>query len=137
MATKKKTASKKGASKKSEVNYKEFKFTGKTFEYSGRIYAPTAGKGKIIKSYGMNLCLNGVITIKGVRLVETESNIFLTYPQYVNQKEEYVPYIYVDKELNSEMDDLVTYLMKLLGIDSEEEEEEEEFQEGTGNKLPF
>ena len=85
----------------------------------------------------MNLCLNGVITIKGVRLVETESNIFLTYPQYVNQKEEYVPYIYVDKELNSEMDDLVTYLMKLLGIDADEEEEEEEFQEGTGNKLPF
>ena len=78
----KKSASKKETNKETKkANFKEFNYSGKVFEYSGRVYPSKEGTGKIVRSWGMSLTLNDCFTLKGVRLVETESNVFLTYPQ--------------------------------------------------------
>ena len=119
----KKKAEKKEESKK--VSFKEFKFTGKTFEYTGRVYPSKEGSGKVNRKWGLTLCLNGVFTLKGCQLVETDSNVFITYPQYfVKGKTDndgtWNSYVYVDKELNEELDAFVSYLMKVVGIDGEE-----------------
>lgn len=114
----------KKAAKKEEkkASFKEFKFTGKTFEYSGRVFPSREGSGKVKRTWGITLCLNGLFTIKGCKLVETESNVFITYPQYLSDKDKNVwsSYVYVDKELNEEMDGLVNELMKVVGIAGDE-----------------
>lgn len=125
--TKKKEAPKKGA------NYKEFKVTGKTFEYTGRIYQGNKGSGNTKRYWGLSLTLNGVITIKGVKLVETKKdNIFLSWPSYEN-KGEWYDYIFVDKELNEELDKVVLALMKLVGI----EDGDDDIAEDGDTDLPF
>lgn len=117
----KKNEAKKEAPKK--VNYKEFKYSGKTFEWSGRIFPGKEGRGKIRRKWGLTLSLNGVLDIKGCYLVETDSNVFLTYPQYStgdNTKDQkWNSYIYVSKDLNEEIDALVNVLMGVVGIDGE------------------
>lgn len=118
MAVKK--AAKKEEAKKS--SFKEFKFTGKTFEYTGRVFPSKEGSGKVKRKWGLTLCLNGVFSLKGCQLVETDSNVFITYPQYfVKGKTDndgtWNSYVYVDKELNDELDAFVNYLMAVVGID--------------------
>lgn len=111
MAVSKKKAEEKKAA------FKEFKYTGKTFEYTGRIYAGKDGSGKIKRSWGLSLCLNGLFDLKGCKLVETESNVFITYPQfYTESKKEWTSYVYIHKELNDEIDGLVNELMRIVGI---------------------
>ena len=128
----KKTAKKSGSKK--EVNFKEFKVTGKTFEYTGRIYQGNKGSGNTKRYWGMSLTLNGVITIKGVKLVETKKdNVFLSWPSYEN-KGEWYDYIFVDKELNEELDKVVLALMKLVGID---DGDDDEIAEDGDTNLPF
>ena len=119
-----KKASKKSASKKetTKVSYKVFKYTGKVFEYSGRIYPSKEGKGKVLRTWGLQLVLNGVFTLKGVYLVETESTVFLKYPQYQKDKE-YVSYVFIDKELNKEIDGLIAVLMNVVGIGDGDDDE--------------
>lgn len=119
----KKKAEKKEAAKK--LSFKEFKFTGKTFEYTGRIFPSKEGSGKVKRKWGLTICLNGVFSLKGCQLVETDSNVFITYPQYfVKGKTDsdgtWNSYVYVDKELNDELDAFVSYLMTVVGIDGEE-----------------
>lgn len=121
MAVKK--TGKKEAEKK--VNFKEFKYTGKTFEYTGRVFPSKEGIGKVKRKWGLTICLNGVFSLKGCQLVETESNVFITYPQYyVESKTKndgtWNSYVYVDKELNEELDAFVNYLMTVVGIAGEE-----------------
>ena len=114
MAVKK--AEKKEAKK---ANFKEFEYSGKTFEYTGRVFPSREGSGKVKRTWGLTITLNGLIDIKGCKLVETESNVFITYPQYVTGekgKEEWKSYIYVGKDLNEEIDALVNELMKVVGI---------------------
>ena len=102
-----------------KVSFKEFKYSGKTFEYTGRVFPSREGSGKVKRTWGLTITLNGLIDIKGCKLVETESNVFITYPQYVTGekgKEEWKSYIYVNKDLNEEIDALVNELMKVVGI---------------------
>lgn len=115
---------KKSASKKEtkKVDFKEFKYTGKVFEYSGRIYPSKEGKGKVLRTWGLQLVLNGVFTLKGVYLLETESTVFLKYPQYQKDKE-YVSYVFIDKELNKEIDGLIAVLMNVVGIGDGDDDE--------------
>lgn len=104
-----------------KVNYKEFKYTGKVFEYTGRIFPGRDGSGKIRRRWGLTLTLNGVLDIKGCTLTETDSNVFISWPQYHNEtKKEWVSYIYVNKDLNDELDGLVNELMKVVGISGED-----------------
>ena len=104
-----------------KVNYKEFKYSGATFEWSGRIFPGKEGHGKIKKRWGLTLSLNGVLDIKGCYLTETESNVFISWPQYATgeNKDKWNSYIYVSKDLNEEIDALVNVLMGVVGIDGE------------------
>lgn len=100
--------SKKKETKNEEKNFREFKFSGKVFEYTGRVYKKTEGKGKVISRAGVQLCLNGVFTLKGIHLVETEENYFLTFPQY-KSGDDWKSYVYIpqdNKEFAQELDDL-------------------------------
>ena len=96
--------------------FKEFKHTGSTFEYTGRVYPAREGKGKVKNTYYLSVTLNGVFTINGAYLVETENNCFIKWPQY-QVKEEYKSYIFTDKEFNKELDGLVFAIMAALGIE--------------------
>lgn len=128
MAITKKTAAKKTETKK--VEFKEVKHSGKVFDYSVRVYPGKEGKGKIKRSWGCQITLNGAITIKGVKLVETDSNVFFSYPQY-QSNDKWNSYIYIDKELNEEIDAVITKLMEALGITDDDIA-------GDGNtELPF
>lgn len=90
-----------------KVEFKEFSMEGKTFSYAGRIYPGKDGTGKVVKKYLVNLTLNGVITLKGLYLVETEDKYFLTFPQY-KSKDEYKSYVFVDRDFaDGELDQLV------------------------------
>lgn len=130
----KKSASKKETNKETKkANFKEFKYSGKVFEYSGRVYPSKEGTGKIVRSWGMSLTLNDCFTLKGVRLVETESNVFLTYPQYKSD-DKYNSYVFISEELNGEIDKLVEHLMKLLGID---DSGADDIAKGGETDLPF
>lgn len=138
MATKKTT---KKASKSKAPKFKEFDYTGKTFEYSGRIYAGRDGSGKIERRWPLSLTLNGVFTIKGVWLTQTKKNVFLSFPTWYSENdEEWKNYVYLDEALNKERDALVNVLCGIVGIDGNDddgEESEEEFAEDDGEDLPF
>lgn len=116
----------KKATKKAEkkAEFKEFQYTGKVFEYTGRIYPSREGKGKVVRTWGMQLVLNGVFTLKGVKLVETESTVFLNYPQYADKDGNYKSYVFIDKDLNGEIDGLINVLMGIVGIDGDGDDEE-------------
>lgn len=111
----------KAAPKKTSKNeFKEFSFSGKNFEYSGRIYPSREGSGKVLRSWGMYLCLNGVFTLSGVRLTETKSNIFLSYPSY-QSGDDYKSYVFIDDDGKEDIDRLVEYLCKLVGVNIDDE----------------
>lgn len=98
-------------------NYIEFEVKGVIFRYSGRLYPKNAIKNAKCDIIPMSLCLNDVITIKGCKLFRTDKNSWIQGPQYASGKgkdAEYKDYLYIDKELNTEMDALVSELEKLL-----------------------
>lgn len=104
-------AAKKAQSKTN--GFKEFDFKGKSFDYSGRLYPEnkrTAGKLTITP---MTLCLNGVITIKGCSFMETKDNMWVAGPSY-KSGDEYKDYLYIDKELNEDMDALANVISEAL-----------------------
>lgn len=87
--------------------FKEFTMEGDTFSYTGRIYPKKEGSGKVVSKSLVNLTLNGVITLKGLYLVETSDKYFLTFPQY-KSKDEYKSYVFVDRDFSDgEFDKLV------------------------------
>lgn len=108
---------------KEAKKYKEFKVTGDSFEYTGRVYAGREGTGKVKRKWGLTLTLNGVITIKGIWLVQTESGkVFFTYPQY-KSGDNYASYIYIDKALNDDFAKLTKSICKSLKIEAPKDDE--------------
>lgn len=98
-------------------DYIEFEVKGVIFRYSGRMYPKNATKTAKCDIIPMSLCLNDTITIKGCKLFRTDKNSWIQGPQYASGKgkdTEYKDYLYIDKELNTEMDALVSELEKLL-----------------------
>ena len=92
---------------KKAAQFKEFSMEGDTFSYTGRIYPKKEGSGKVVSKSLVNLTLNGVITLKGLYLVETEDKYFLTFPQY-KSGEDYKSYVFVDRDFyDGEFDKLV------------------------------
>lgn len=99
---------------KKTAEFKEFSMEGKTFSYTGRIYPKKEGTGKVVSKSLVNITLNGVITIKGIYLVETEDKYFLTFPQY-KSKEEYKSYIFADRDFSDgELDKLVDIIASYI-----------------------
>lgn len=100
-----------------ESNFIEFTFDGKEFKYSGRLYPDYQKETKKCTIIPMSLCLNGMITISGCRLFRSDKNAWIVGPQYASGKDknvEYKDYLYIDKDLNKELDGLVSELEKLL-----------------------
>ena len=97
---------KKEKEKKSK-DYAEFKFKGETFDYTGRVY-PAKKKGNPF----IYLTINDVITIQ-CHLVEGKKSSFIGWPSYeVDGK--WKSNIFVDEDLNDEMDKLVEVIEKAL-----------------------
>ena len=117
MATKKAATTKEA---KKENKFKECKVSGEIFEYNIRIFPKTAGKGEILNRWYMTIELNNALSIKGCYLTETESNVFITFPQYSDKDGKWNSYFYQSEELKKELDTVVNKLMKLVGIDGDE-----------------
>lgn len=104
----------KTAETKKENNFIEFEYTGKEFKYTGRVYPDlkkTVGKLDITP---VNFTLNGVITIKGCRLMQTDSNAWLSGPQY-KSGDEYKDFVYIERKFNdSEIAELVKVIESKL-----------------------
>ena len=101
---------------KSKDNFIEFEMKGKQFDYSGRLYPESkreAGKLTIIP---MSLCLDGVFTLKGCSYYETSKNCWIGGPQYQSGKE-YKDFLYMDKAMNEDMDNLAASIGELLNED--------------------
>jgi DNA-binding cell septation regulator SpoVG len=105
-------ASKK-TTKEEKVNFKEFKYSGKVFEYTGRVYEKQEGKGKVVSRTVLTLCLNDMITIKGLHLIETDDSWFIDWPSY-KSGDSYKSYFFINKDLNDEIDKLTDAIVKLL-----------------------
>lgn len=89
-----------GNTQKKGMDFKEFEYTGKEFKYTGRIYPKTTKNGGKCDRTSMNLTLNGVITIKGCKLVQTDDSAFIAFPQYKTEAGDYSSYIYTEKEFS-------------------------------------
>ena len=92
----------------------EFELKGKNFDYSGRLYPANKREAGKLTIYPMSLCINGVITIKGCSFYETANNMWVGGPQY-KAGDDYKDYLYIDKELNAEMDALANVIEKVIG----------------------
>ena len=103
------------ARQKKEAEFIEFKYDGKEFQYSGRLYPQSKKDTAKCTITPMTLCLNGVITIKGCKLFQTDKSAWIQGPQYsYGEKNEWKDYLYIDKALNKELDGLLYELEKLL-----------------------
>ena len=89
---------------KATVDYKDFEYSGKEFKYSGRIWIGKKDSKAKADRTPMSLTLNGVITIKGCKLIQTDSSCFISFPQYKKKDGSYDSYIYTPKEFNDELD---------------------------------
>lgn len=85
--------------------FKEFKYEGEVFTYSGRIYVDKKREAGKLTIYPMSLTINGVLTIKSCSFYQTKNNMWVGGPQY-KAGDEYKDYLYMDKELNDDMDSL-------------------------------
>lgn len=95
----------KGKAKKAD--YAEFKFKGETFDYTGRVYPAKKNGNPFIY-----LTINDVLTIQ-CHLVEGKKSSFIGWPSY-QVENKYKSSIYVDKELNDEMNSLIEVIEKAL-----------------------
>ena len=98
--------------KTNQTSFKEFEVKGKVFVYSGRIYVDKKREAGKLTIYPMSLTLNGVITIKGCSFYETANNMWVGGPQF-KQGDEYKDYLYIDKEINEDMDKLAEEIEKV------------------------
>lgn len=83
---------------KKEVNYKEFEYDGKEFKYSGRIYPENKTSTEKCDITPMNITLNGVITIKGCKLMQTDDKTWINFPQYQDKEKKWQSYFFIPKE---------------------------------------
>lgn len=104
--------------KATENKYKEFKYDGKEFQYTGRIYPDYQQETKSKKATitPISITLNSVFTIKGCKLFQTDNNAWIKFPEYLHSKEdnEYRSYIYYPEELNDEINELVKVIEEAL-----------------------
>ena len=99
--------------KTSTNGYKEFEFKGESFDYSGRIYIDKQREAGKLTITPISICLNGVFTIKGCSFYETDKNMWVGGPQY-KSGDEYKDFLYIDKELNDEMDNLAEVIKEAM-----------------------
>lgn len=87
--------------------YKDVEFTGKEFKYTVRIWNTLTKKGDKIDVTPMTVTLNGVLSVKGCKLIQSDNATWISFPQYKDKDGQYVSYIYTDKEFSqAEIDEL-------------------------------
>ena len=102
------------ATQTQKPNYKDVEFTGKEFIYNVRIWLKT-NRGDRVDTTPITITLNDVISIKGCKLVQSDSKSWISFPQYMDKDGQYTSYIYVDKEFSqAEMDKLAVEVEKAL-----------------------
>ena len=95
-------------------NYVEFTFKGKEIDYSGRLYPELKKSTDALDITPMSLTINGVITIKGCKLMQSDKS-WISFPQYKDKNGDYMSYVYVDRAYSdSELAALVKACEKLL-----------------------
>lgn len=96
-------------------NYIEFTFKGKEIDYSGRIYPDLKKSTNAIDITPMNITINDVITIKGCKLIQSDKDSWIDFPQYKDKDGKYQSYVYVDRAYSdSELATLIGTLEELL-----------------------
>ena len=99
---------------KEEKKYLEFKVKGTVFTFSGRLYPENQKETEKCTITPFSLTLNEFITIKGMKLFQTDNNSWIQGPQY-KSGEEYKDYLYIDPDFSKdEISKLVSELEKLL-----------------------
>lgn len=88
--------------KENQKNYKEFSFKGKEIDYTGRIYPDLTKSTESLDMTPMSLTINGVITIKGCKLMQTDTSSWIGFPQYKDKNGDYQSYVYVDRAFSDE-----------------------------------
>lgn len=101
------------AKRTKENNFIEFQMKGKEFDYSGRIFADSKREAGKLTIYPMSLCINGLLTIKGCSYYETSKNCWIGGPQF-KSGDDYKDFLYIDKNLNPDMDKLAEEIGKLV-----------------------
>lgn len=94
-------------------NFKEYEMKGKQFDYSGRVYPDNKREAGKLTIYPMSLTLDGVFTIKGCSLMMTKDNLWISFPQY-KSGDDYKDYVYTDKDLNEDLDNLAAVVEKAI-----------------------
>ena len=79
---------------------KEFSYDGKEFKYTGVIWPDLKQSGKNADRTPMSLTLNGVISIKGCKLVQTDKSTFIAFPQYQKKDGSYDSFVWTPKEFD-------------------------------------
>lgn len=101
--------------KETKKNYVEFTFKGKEIDYSGRLYPELKKSTDALDITPMSLTINGVITIKGCKLMQSDKKSWISFPQYKDKNDIYMSYVYVDRAYSdSELAALVEVCEKLL-----------------------
>ena len=102
--------------KEEKKNYIEFTFKGKEIDYSGRIYPDLKKSTDACDITPMSLTINGVMTIKGCKLMQSDSASWIAFPQYKNKDGDWMSYVYVDRAYSdNELAELVKTCEKLIG----------------------
>ena len=94
-------------------DFKEFKYEGEVFTYTGRIYPDRKREAVKLTIYPISLTLNDAITIKSCSFYQTKANMWVGGPQY-KTGDEYKDYLYIDKSINEEMDALAEVIDKAI-----------------------
>ena len=98
---------------KENKSYMEFSFKGKEIDYTGRIYPDLKKSTDALDITPMNLTINGVITIKGCKLLQSDKASWISFPQYKDKDGEYKSYVYIDQTYSKEeLDKLVEVIEK-------------------------
>ena len=98
-----------------KTNFKEFNYDGQEFKYTGRLYTDLQKDVGKITITPASITLNGVITVKGCKLLQTDNNAWIEFPTYKNKDGEYVSYFYTETEFNKgELAELVKAMEAVL-----------------------
>ena len=99
--------------KKEAAEFIEFEMKGREFDYSGRLFPERQREAGKLTITPMSLCISGLITIKGCSFYQTKNNAWIGGPQY-KIGDDYKDYLYIDSNLNKDMDALAEKIEKLL-----------------------
>lgn len=104
----------KKANKKTETKtYVEFEFEGENFTYTGRAYPEYATDTAKCTITPVSLTINGLITVKGVKLFATKKNTWLKFPEY-KSGDEYKSFFYLDEDMNDDLSELAGTIQAAL-----------------------